>query len=103
MTTPSWPRPPWTWHALLLDEAERLKQTGSPEIGDILSMLLAGNKRGGQATRLEPVGDTFETTRFDVFGPKAMTCVAGLPPALASRSISVRMFRAAPGSPKPRR
>jgi hypothetical protein len=88
---------------LLLDEAERLKQTQDPGTAEILSMLLAGYKRGGQATRLEPVGDTFKTVSFDVYGPKALACVAGLPPALASRCIPIIMFRAAPGSDKPRR
>jgi hypothetical protein len=89
---------------LLLDEAERLKQTNNPDVGEILSMLLAGYKRGGQATRLEPVGDSgFKTVGFDVFGPKALACIAGLPPALASRCITVAMFRAAPKSEKPRR
>jgi len=88
---------------LLLDEAERLKQTQDPGTGEIVAMLLAGYKRGGQATRLEPVGDTFKTVSFDVYGPKAMACIAGLPPALASRAIGLTMFRAAPGSEKPRR
>lgn len=88
---------------LLLDEAERLKQTQSPEVQELLSMLLAGYKRGGQATRLEAVGDTFKTVAFDVYGPKAMACIAGLPPALASRAIGITMFRAARGSEKPRR
>ncbi len=89
---------------LLLDEAERLKQTTMPDVGEILSMLLAGYKRGGQATRLEPIGDNgFKTVGFDVYGPKALACIAGLPPALASRCITVPMFRAAPRSEKPRR
>lgn len=88
---------------LLLDEAERLKQTQSPEVGEILSMLLAGYKRGGAATRLEAVGDTYKPVSFDVFGPKALACIAGLPPALASRCIMLTMFRAAAGSEKPRR
>ncbi|HPM83267.1 MAG TPA: hypothetical protein PLF81_21340 [Candidatus Anammoximicrobium sp.] len=88
---------------LLLDEAERLKQTQSPDVQEILSMLLAGYKRGGTATRLEAVGDSFKTVAFDVFGPKALACIAGLPPALASRAISLTMFRAASGSDKPRR
>ncbi|MCY2927144.1 MAG: hypothetical protein NT031_17265 [Planctomycetota bacterium] len=87
---------------LLLDEAERLKQT-TPDVAEVLSILLAGYKRGGKATRLEPFGDTFRPTEFDVFGPKAVACVAGLPPALASRCISLMMFRASGGSPKPRR
>ncbi|MBN2132861.1 MAG: hypothetical protein JW741_25395, partial [Sedimentisphaerales bacterium] len=84
------------------DEAERLKQP-TPETGEILSMLLAGYKKGGQAIRLEPVGDTFKTVAFDVYGPKALACIAGLPPALASRCIPILMFRASPDSPKPRR
>jgi hypothetical protein len=66
-------------------------------------MLLAGYKKGGTATRLETVGDTFKTISFDVFGPKALACIAGLPPALASRAIPVTMFRSPPGSEKPRR
>lgn len=93
-----------TGGTLLLDEAERLKSTKDPDVGELLSMLLAGYKRGGSAIRLEPVGDDgFRTVSFDVFGPKALACIAGLPPALASRAIPVAMFRAAPGSPKPKR
>jgi hypothetical protein len=87
---------------LLLDEAERLKQTSAPDVGELLSMLLAGYKRGGQATRLEPVGDSFRTVSFDVYGPKVLGCINGLPPALASRAIPVTMFRSPPGSVKPR-
>lgn len=86
---------------LLFDEAERLRQH-TPDVDEIVSMLLAGYRRGGRATRLEPVGDGFRTVSFDVFGPKALACVTGLPPALASRSIPVMMFRARPDSPKPR-
>ncbi|MCE5268284.1 MAG: hypothetical protein LLG00_10410 [Planctomycetaceae bacterium] len=89
---------------LLLDEAERLRNTQDPATAEILSMLLAGYKKGGTATRLEPVGDSgFKTLSFDVFGPKALACIAGLPPALASRAIPVTMFRSPPGSEKPRR
>jgi hypothetical protein len=89
---------------LLLDEAERLRNTQDPATGEIMSMLLAGYKKGGTATRLEPVGDSgFKTVSFDVFGPKALACIAGLPPALASRAIPVTMFRSPPGSEKPRR
>jgi hypothetical protein len=87
---------------VLFDEAERLRQS-TPETGEILSMLLAGYKHGGQAMRLEKVGDEFRPVMFDVFSPKALACIAGLPPALASRCISILMFRAGPDSPKPQR
>ena len=88
---------------LLYDEAERLKQN-APDVAEVTAMLLAGYKRGGRATRLEPVGDgKFKTVEFQVFGPKAMACIRGLPVALSSRCIPVVMFRAASGSAKPRR
>src|SRR5262249_2445623 len=87
---------------VLFDEAERLRQ-GSPEVQELLSMFLAGYKRGGTATRLGAVGDSSRPVWFDVFGPKALACIAGLPPALSSRCIPVMMFRAAPGSEKPKR
>ena len=88
---------------LLFDEAERLKETKAPDVVEIQSMLLAGYKKGGQATRLEAHGDSFRTVAFDVYGPKALACIAGLPAALLSRCITVIMFRAPPGSDKPRR
>ena len=87
---------------LLYDEAERLKQN-TPDVGEINSMLLAGYKQGGRATRLEPVGDTYKPVEFDVFGPKALACIRGLPVALASRCITMMMFRAGKDSEKPRR
>ena len=45
-----------TGGVLLLDEAERMRDD-SPEIAELRSMLLAGYHNGGQARRLEPVGD----------------------------------------------
>jgi hypothetical protein len=88
---------------LLLDEAERLRD-GTPDAGDIRSILLSGYKAGSPARRLEPCGDgRFKTLSFDVYGPKAIAGIASLPEALASRCIRVTMFRAAPDSPKPRR
>lgn len=86
---------------LLRDEAERLRDN-NPEIGEQCAMLLAGYKRGGVATRLEPMADgRFQTSEFQVYGPKALACITGLPPALATRAIPIVMFRAMPGSKKP--
>lgn len=90
-------------NTFLLDEAERLRSVHDPATAEILSMLLAGYKRGGQATRLEPVGDGFRPVAYDVFTPKALICIAGLPPALASRCIPLTMVRADAASDKPRR
>ncbi len=85
---------------LLLDEAERLKDR-TPEAGEMRTILLAGHKTGSPARRLERVGDGFQAKAFDVYGPKAIAGISGLPPALASRCIRLMMFRAGPNSSKP--
>lgn len=87
---------------LLLDEAERLRD-GSPEAGELRSILLSGYKPGSPALRLEKVGDGFQQVAFDVYGPKALASIANPPEALASRCIRLTMFRAGPDCPKPRR
>ena len=87
---------------LLLDEAERLND-GGPEMGELRSILLAGYRKGGRASRLESAGDGFAMTEFQVFGPKAVACINSLPGPLASRCIPLPMLRAQPESPKPRR
>jgi hypothetical protein len=88
---------------MLFDEAERLRQA-TPEQQEVQSVFLSGYKRGGCATRLEPLPDGgFRPVRFDVFGPKALACIAGLSPTLASRCIPITMFRSAADSPKPKR
>jgi len=87
----------------LLDEAERLRETRSPEVQELLSSLLAGYKRNGVATRCEATGDgQFVMRHFSVFGPKALAAINELPLALATRCLPVPMFRSPPGSMKPR-
>lgn len=89
---------------LLLDEAERLKNAGrDPCVQELLSLLQAGYRRGGSASRLEPVGDRFQPVSFQVFGPKALASISGPPPTLASRCILIPMIRASADSPKPKR
>lgn len=78
---------------LLLDEAERLRDR-TPDVGETLSILLAGYKRGSKAHRLEKVGDGFQPVSFDVYGPKAIAAIGSLPSALVSRCIKIMMFRA---------
>jgi len=87
---------------VLLDEAERLKDR-TPDAGEMRSILLAGYKRGGQASRLEKSGEDFTPTSFDVYGPKALAAISNLPSALASRCIRIMMFRAGRDSPVPKR
>lgn len=87
---------------VLLDEAERLRDR-TPDAAEIRSILLAGYKRGGQASRLEKSGDDFKPTSFDVYGPKALAAISNLPSALVSRCIRIMMFRAGKNSPVPKR
>ncbi len=82
---------------LLLDEAERLKSS-DPAQFEIQSILLAGNRRGGRATRNEVVDDKFVPVDFIVYGPKAIASIGDIPPTLSSRSIPISMFRAPDGS-----
>ncbi|MGB7161367.1 MAG: hypothetical protein WBD40_25135 [Tepidisphaeraceae bacterium] len=86
---------------LLLDEAERLLE-GAAEVAELRSILLAGYKRGGKASRLETCGDSYQMTEFTVFGPKAIACISALPGPLASRCIPIQMFRSPPQSTKPK-
>lgn len=83
---------------LLLDEAERLKDNNSPETRELNLVLLSGYRRGGRATRLEKIGDTHRSVRFDCYSPKLLACIRGLKPELSSRCISIRLSRAAAGS-----
>jgi hypothetical protein len=87
---------------VLYDEAERLRQTNAPEVSELVSMFLAGYRCGGCATRLEPVGDSYKLVGYQVFGPKALAGISGLPSVLASRCIPVAMLRAS-GAPATRR
>ena len=88
---------------LLFDEAERLRDTRSPDVSDVNSMLLAGYQRGRGATRLEKIGDSFVTKSYNVYGPKAIACINGVVPALQTRCIEIATQRAAKDSPKPKR
>src|SRR4051812_6095213 len=56
---------------LLLDEAERLNE-GAPDVAELRSILLAGYKRGGKASRLESSGDSFAMNEFAVFRPQGV-------------------------------
>jgi hypothetical protein len=91
--------------ALLYDEAERLR-SDAPDQAEMRAMLTAGYRKGGRATRMEPAGEdgkTWRSVSYDVFSPKALACIAGLPATLVSRCVNVAMFRSKPDSPKPKR
>jgi hypothetical protein len=87
----------------LLDEAERFQNVHSPEVGELMSSLLAGYRRGKYVTKTETLGDGSHSPRhYCVSGPKAIACINALPPTLAARSISIPMLRCPQGCDKPR-
>jgi energy-coupling factor transporter ATP-binding protein EcfA2 len=87
----------------LFDEAERLKDTRSPDMVEVNNMLLAGYKRGGVATRNEKFGDTWKPVPYSVFGPKAVGGINGVLAPLQSRCIEIRTQKAGKDSHKPKR
>jgi len=62
---------------------------------ELLSLLNAGHRRGGQAIRCE--GDEHEVRAFSVFSPAVLCGIGSLPGTLADRSIVIRLERAARG------
>jgi hypothetical protein len=87
---------------MLLDEVERLRDR-TPDVAELMSVLLSGYKKNSPVWRLQKVGDEQKRVRFDVFGPKAIAGIGTIPEALASRCIPLVMFRADKQSPKTRR
>ncbi len=87
----------------LLDEVERMQDSRSPEISALLQILNAGYKADGEAMRMESQGDSFASAAYQCYGPIVLGAIKGLPAALASRCITVRMLRAAKEDPQSRR
>lgn len=85
-----------TGGTFFLDEAERMRED-SPDVAELRCMLLAGYQRGASVNRLVPHGNSFQPFTFQVYGPTALACIKGLPPALASRCITIGMSRASKG------
>lgn len=85
----------------ILDEAERFQNVNSPDIGELMSSLLAGYRRGKCITKTESLGDgSFAPRHYCVSGPKAIACINSLPVTLASRCVPIPMFRCPKDSPK---
>lgn len=88
---------------LIADEAEQLSQQNSPNVVESNSIYLCGYKRGGQATRSGSESDNFRQQEFEVYSPKVLLAINELPHALASRCITITMFKAPAGSQAVRR
>jgi len=85
----------------LLDEAETL-QHRLAQSSEVQTVLLDGYKAGGRVIRLKKQGDGFSPMYFDVYGPKALSGIGEVSPALASRCIRISMLRSAGDCPQVR-
>lgn len=80
---------------LLVDEADKLRSTESPQTEDLIAILNAGNRRDGfAASRSDTTREDYPPQSFYVYGPKVLASIHGSAPTLASRSIMVTMIRA---------
>ncbi len=87
----------------LFDEAERLRDTKSPDIWKSIRSCWQDTSRAVLLLDLKKIGDTFKAIGFQVYGPKAIACINGVLPALQSRCIEIHTQRAGKNSPKPKR
>ena len=79
---------------LLLDEFEMYEKQAERK-AEVIGVLNAGYRRGQGVYRVGSVSEGNPTLRrFSVFGPKALSSIEDLPPALDSRCITFIMVRA---------
>ena len=77
---------------LLFDEVDAIFGKGSREREELRGILNGGWTRGGCVHRIGgPQRDSLES--FDVFCPKALAAIGGLPDTVADRSITLTLKR----------
>jgi hypothetical protein len=79
---------------LLLDEVDAIFNRKSEATEGLRACLNAGNKRGTTVPRCVP--PKMEIAEFEVFCPKALAGIGGLPATITDRSIQIRMRRKQP-------
>lgn len=89
--------------ALLIDEAEYLKNTTDDRASLLREILNAGFRKGQKVIRCKRVfkgksgnsgeQEDFVPESFEIFGPKALSLIGRLQGTLADRSIEIRMDR----------
>jgi Protein of unknown function (DUF3631) len=74
---------------LLVDEFDRFLKNSDELIG----VLNAGHRRGGQVVRVVETRDGYEPRAFDCYSPAALAGIGTLPDTLADRSVEVKLRR----------
>jgi hypothetical protein len=85
---------------LLLDEGDALWNDRSPAAEGLRAILNAGNRRDDAVvSRVVSKGRTFDLADFDIYCPKAVAGIGGLPATVLDRAIVLRMVRRRPDEP----
>jgi Protein of unknown function (DUF3631) len=79
---------------LLLDEADAIWGKDSEHEG-LRALLNAGHRRGVKVPRMVGDGAGLKVAEFEVFGPKVIAGIGGLPDTVMDRSIPIRLHRRA--------
>ena len=74
---------------LLVDEADRFLKNSDELIG----VLNAGHRRGGQVIRVVEMSEGYEPRAFDCYSPAALAGIGKLPDTLADRSVEIKLRR----------
>src|SRR5262249_34238105 len=84
-----------TTPTLLLDETDAIFNRKAETTEGLRACLNAGNKRGTTVPRCVP--PRMEIAEFEVFCPKVLCGIGGLPATITDRSIPIEMRRKQPG------
>lgn len=82
---------------LLLDESDTAFSADKEYAEALRNVLNSGYRRNGSAVLCVKEGGDWKVKRFNTFGAKAIAGIGKLPTTVASRSISIRLQRRAPG------
>ena len=82
---------------LLLDESDTAFSADKEYAEALRNVLNSGYRRNGSAVLCVKQSGDWVVKRFNTFGPKAIAGIGTLPTTVASRSISIRLQRRAPG------
>lgn len=76
--------------SLFIDELENL---GKTDLQELRSVLLGSYKKGATVKRTEISGNKIKVVNYQTFSPKGMGNISGTDDIIASRSITIPMFR----------
>jgi hypothetical protein len=78
-----------------VDEAERLKDNKEQDSQTVISMYNAGYKKGNFCGKREQIGTEgkWVNKQFEAYSPKVFASIKGLQASLASRCISITMYK----------